>query len=148
MLRREQIISELVSRIGNTEGITFVARNPSAKPSVDEMPLGNIFDFPAQVVKSSGGGKTSLPTYKMVMQALVEVYVSGTTDDLASYELMEFYTEMLIAIFSDGASLGGLCEIGISEMTRIFRPPIGGNVAGIGTVFTVVYPEDLNLLTQ
>lgn len=148
MLRREQIITELVTRIGETSGISFVARNPSAKPSIDEMPLGNLFDFPAKVVKVSGGGKTALPTYKMAMQTLVEIYISGTTEDLASYELIEFYSGMLSAVFSDGNSLGGLCEINITEMTRIFRPPIGGNVAGIGTVFTVVYPEDLNLLSQ
>lgn len=147
MLKREAIIAELAKRIAEVEGMTFTARNPVTRPSVEDMPVGNIFDFPATVIKTSGGGRTKAPICEMVGEILLEIYTTGTTEATSSDELFVFVETVLQAIYTDGMSLGGLdCSLRIKEFTRVFRPPVGGNAAGIGIVFTVQYVEDLNIL--
>ena len=147
MLKREQIILEFWKRVASVSGMTYTARNPVASPNVDDLPIGNIFDFPAKAVKTAGSSRTGIPIIGFDMSVILEVYMAGTTEYSSTNEFFTFYTEVLKAIYVDGASLGDLkCHIMLNEMTRIFRPPIGGNTVGIGTVFTVSYFEDFNNL--
>ena len=147
MLKRESLINEFWSRIVGTTGILRTARNPVAMPDPSDMPLVNIFDFQSKAKKTSGGGKTGLPTIQFETAVHMEVFVAGASDETASNELMTILTEVLKSIFSDGSSLGGIdCLIIISEMTRVYRPPIGNFVAAIGVTFNIYYAEDLNSL--
>jgi len=147
MLKREEVILEFWKRVAATAGMQYTARNPVAQPSVDDMPVGNIFDFPAKVTKIIGGSRTSIPIVQFEMTVVLEIFTVGTTEYESTNEFFTFYTEVLKSIFTDGASLGSLnCSIAIQEMTRIFRPPIGSNTVGMGTVFSVKFFEDFNNL--
>jgi len=147
VLKREAIIAEFTKRIAEVEGMVFTARNPIARPSIDDMPVGNIFDFPATVIKYSGGGRTKAPICETVGEILLEVYIAGTTEATSSDELFAFLETVLTSIFSDGSGLGEIgCSLRVKEFTRVFRPPVGGNAAGIGVIFSVQYVEDYNTL--
>ena len=145
MLKRESLINEFWARVASATGIIRTARNPVAKPDPSDMPLANLFDFQSKVLKTAGGGKTSLPTLSFETAVHTEVFVAGTSDEEATNELMTVLTAVLASIFSDGSSLWGIdCMVKISEFTRVFRPTVGNFVAAIGVTCYIYYNEDLN----
>jgi len=147
MLKREEIMLEFWKRVAATTGMNYTARNPVSQPSKDDMPVGNIFDFPAKVTKVMGGSRAGIPVVQFTMNVILEVFIVGTNEYESTNEFFTFYTKVLKSIFTDGASLGSLnCSIAIQEMTRIFRPPIGSHTVGMGTVFSVQFFEDFNNL--
>lgn len=146
-LKRETLMAELVTRVANVTGNALTVRNPANRPSTDNMPLVAIMDFPARVLGTPRGSKTQKPVLKVEFKVVMEVYVAGTTEEDATSELMTFFASVLSAIFTDGCSLGGLgCLITITDFTRVLRPPIGQNAAGIGTLFNIEYVEDFSNL--
>ncbi len=146
MLKREEIVSEIIGRLSGITGIGLISRNPSSRPDISDMPIVNVFDFPAKAV-SSRFSRNTAPLIEFELTLVLELFIAGTTEELATSELFDFYRNVLKAIFADGASLGGIgCAVTISEITRVLRPPIGGNAIGIGMVLLIKYVEDLNNL--
>lgn len=143
-LKREILVSELFRRIGNTEGMVYTARNPISVPSSDDMPVGNLFEFDLDVLKFSISGASAIPTLEVRMPLVLEVFINAEREETATEEFLQFYSEVLKSIFSDGVSLGNKgCLLGLKQMTRILRPEAGTNVIGMGTVFEMTFIEDL-----
>jgi len=146
-MKREEIISELFQRIVNVPGVSRVKRNPNVAPSTEDTPIVNIFEFEAKVIGDSGGGGVALPVIKFKMPCVVEVFINASSNATATTEFFTFYQEVLKSIFNDGMSLGNIgCNIKIISTSRIFRPT--GLMIGMGTVFEIVYLEDLKQLIQ
>jgi|GEM_PF-4776482 len=145
MLKREEIITELWSRLDEVPGVAYTARNPKKPPSVDDLPAIQFFEFPDKVLENGGRG---YPIYKREMDVIVESFVNGSTENAASKEEMAFLLEMKKKIYKDGNSLGGLCSLFEAEASRVLRPATGGNVAGIGITFKIQYVEDIRAIVS
>jgi hypothetical protein len=92
-----------------------------------------------QKTQNRGGS----PVYMRGIEVIVESFIKGSSDALATKELMAFVKEVKGKIYADPAGLGKLAHnVGESQYSRVHRPPAGDHVAGIGIVFIIVYVED------
>jgi hypothetical protein len=77
------------------------------------------------------------------IEVIVESFIKGTSDALATKQLMAFVKEVKSKIYADPAGLGKLAHnVSESQYSRVHRPPSGEHVAGIGIALTIVYIED------
>ena len=144
MLLREQIVAEIEKRMTTVSGVNFVARNPVKEPGDDDFPVVMIFEMPDSVEEISFRGQK--PSFKRRLQVLIEVFVSGSTVEKGSRELMAFFEEVKRTLYAEPLHLGGLASITEDESGRVVRPSAGGKVIGLGTVFSFRYVEDINAL--
>lgn len=144
MLEREKIIAELWRRLAAVNGVRFTARNPKVEPSVDNMPCIQFFELDDEVQESSQRG--GFPAYKRALQVAVESFIKASTDAAATKELGDFIIGIKKALYSDGISLGHLCQISEIRASQILRPPVGENVIGIGIIFELRYVETVSNL--
>jgi len=152
---RDSIISEVMSRlyqIKTTNGYAFtvkyVFQNPEDEPLVDAMPCINLFEFPEVTLEGTKNrGASSPPIYTKEFKIVLESWYSSATRANTSKDITTFLKYNRKVLFSDGINLGRLCALlEESEVSRVYRPPIGNNVVGIGQVLTIRYVEDFNAL--
>lgn len=142
MLQREKVISELWYRIEQVPGLGYSARNPKAEPSVDQMPVISIYEMNDVVVEARMRGTS--PTYKRKVELILEIFVSGSTENAATKELFDFVALVYTAIYRGGNNLNKKASlVNDLEMSRIHRPPIGDNVAGVGIALEIFYIEEV-----
>lgn len=142
MIQREAIIQALWSRFAAVDGVVFTARNPKDPPSIENLPCIQFFELGDVVTKPSRRGATQKPSYQRVLTVVAEVFMVAQTESSASNEMMDMLEKVKSQVYSDGNSLGGLCEIVELESSRVLRPPIGGPVIGLGIAFEIKYFED------
>jgi hypothetical protein len=144
MLKREEIIQELLTRLASTSG-AYVARNPKKEPDTSEFPYICLVELADMVedVDHRGG----MPNYKRKIEVVVECFTVSDTDEKSSQDIMSFLESVKSNIYGGSANLGGKCATIIeTESSRVLRPPIGSNAAGIGLVFEIRYIENTGLL--
>jgi hypothetical protein len=123
-------------------GVVFVARNPKKEPSVTDLPCITIIELGdvVQKVLNRGGAQV----YARGLNAVIEPFIKGTSDALATKELMAFVQEVKKKIYAAPVGLGKLAHnIVETEYSRVHRPPAGDHIAGIGIALTIVYIEDI-----
>jgi len=152
-MKRESLVIEIQRRLnlikianGCTFDISYVFRNPEEEPTPEAMPCTNLFEMQDAVTEERSRG-TRPPLYLRELTIILESWYKSVSTGVASKDILTFLKHMRTAIFSDGVTLGGL-SLGISEteVSRIFRPPIGNNVVGIGMVLRIKYLEDFSNL--
>lgn len=145
MRERELIIQELWKRLSNTPGVERVTRNPWSTPSENDFPLIQIFELEDKKVHQDQRG--SYPIYTRSLSLVIEFFIKGSTEALSTQELSSFVQEGKKLIYEGGNSLGkpntSITETGSS---RILRPQVGGNPAGISINFTILYMENISTL--
>ena len=141
MLQRETCIRRLMYLLSQVPSVGFVARNPVSAPDAADFPAIMLFEFPDRVMSMSRRG--GYPSYIRQMQVNIEFYVAGTTEDSASSDLTTFLQDAKTLIYTDGATLG-LKGVAVEEVssTRLWRPPVGKNAAGIGLQFNIQFVEN------
>ena len=143
MLQREKVIAELWYRMAQVTGVGYTARNPKAEPSVDQMPVISIFELDDAVQDKRMRGK-SITCYRRRLELILEVFVAGSTENASSKELFAFVELVLAEVFRGGNNLNKKASlIDIMEYSRVHRPPIGDNVAGLGIAFEILYIEEV-----
>lgn len=145
MLKREEIVRELWRRMTTVEGVEYTSRNPDVAPSIDNLPLVNIFELDDRVEKHDMRG--GVPVYFRVLQVVFETFIKGTSAGDSSAELFTFLAKVKTKLYEGGPTLGGLCTVLEVEQSRVLQPEIGSYVVGIGTVLELRYIEDVKLLT-
>lgn len=138
MQRREAIVQEIVRRLSTVVGNVY--RNPDRVPTKDELPLITLVELENSVNEMSmRGGK---PRYKRTQRIVIETFIVGTSDDLASRELMGKHEEVRRALYDDPVALGLNAVLEETGDSRIYRPESGSHIAGMGTTVLVRYVED------
>lgn len=144
MLNRERIIEELESRMYQVDGVGVVFRNPSADPNVDDLATGYIvtiieLEDHVELTKHRG----IVPIHSRNFRAVVEVFVSGSSDGAVSKELMAAVENVKTSLYSNSETWRTLRAV-IKELGygRVLRPPLGNHVAGIGMELEIKYVED------
>lgn len=142
MQRREAIIQEIVRRLSTV--IATVYRNPDRVPTKDELPLITLIELDNSVNEvSTRGGK---PRYKRTQRIVIETFIVGTSDDLASRELLEKHEEVRRSLYADPVALGLNAVLEETGDSRIYRPESGSHIAGMGTTVLIRYVEDTQQL--
>ena len=122
--------------------MNFTARNPKEPPAVENLPSLTFFELADVILEKRMRGNK--PQYKRNLSLVIEAFVDGSTESLAVQELAAFVILMKQKLFEDGSNMGRTCsEITETETSRILRPETGGNVAGIGLAFDVLYIETI-----
>lgn len=147
MREREYIIQELWRRLALVPGVNFTGRNPKGPPDVDNLPAIVFFEMPDVVEEADMRGATKLPNYRRRMTVVIECYISASTEQSSTLELLNFVKKVKIELYRGGITLGGLCAFKEVEASRIYRPPAGNHVIGVGFPIEIVYIEDIALLS-
>lgn len=143
MAERDLMIEELWSRLTSVPGVKYTARNPSSPPSSSQMPAIQLFEFPDTVEEASQRG--SYPAYKRKISVAVEAFITATSEETATREILAFAKEVKKKVYAGGNNLGRTCSsIVEEEASRILRPAAGENIVGIGIVFQIRYIEDVS----
>lgn len=140
MLERERILVELWKRLASVTGVQSTGRNPSKEPSVSDLPTIQFFEFPDVVERFDWRG--GYPVYRRRLTVVIEVFIAPSAEGAATAELGNFVKEVKKKLYSDGGTLGGLCDLKETEMSRIYRPPVGEFVIGVGMTVDIRYVED------
>ena len=142
MLEREILMQELHNRLSAVEGANFVERNPAEPPGVNDLPAILIFEFPDSMEEGSHRG--GYPIYRRVLKVVIESFINAASEGAATTELSVFIGKVRKAIYTGGNNLSRkavtLIEV---ESSRVLRPPVGENVAGLGLVFEITYTENV-----
>uniref|UniRef100_A0A6M3MEZ2 Tail protein n=1 Tax=viral metagenome TaxID=1070528 RepID=A0A6M3MEZ2_9ZZZZ len=146
MLEREAIIEELQARMWTVTGVTKVARNTKAEPSVNDLPYIGIFELPDVVEEVSTRGATKPPDYRRRLSVMIESFIAASSEGASSQELFSFVEELKTKLYAGGPTLGGLCAFKETDLSRVLRPPAGDNTIGIGIALEIVYIEDTTKL--
>jgi hypothetical protein len=142
MQKREAIVREIEKRM--SEVIANVYRNPDHVPSKDDLPMISIIELNCDVDETDQrGGK---PRYKRTLRLVIEVFITGTSDDLATRELMEKHAEVRRELYADPVALGLNAIVEEAGDSRVFRPESGSHIAGVGTTVLIRYVEDTSQL--
>lgn len=149
---RNEVVVEIIRRLNfitTANGYDFdfilASRNPENEPSPDRMPMTHIFEFPELTVESSKRGASVPPVYKKQFMVVLEHWYHSTNRGSTTPDILKFLRYARKVLFQDGTTLGGVCrEVEETELSRIYRPPIGNNVVGVGQVLRVTYVEDFN----
>ena len=154
-MTRDSIVSEIMRRLllvkvanGYTFDTRYVFQNPESEPLVESMPCVNLFEF-AEITldHAKNRGASQPPIYTKEFQVVIESWYASSSLGRTSKDITAFLKSNRKAIFSDGITLGRLCSlIQETEVSRVYRPPIGNNVVGIGQVLTIRFIEDFNSL--
>jgi len=142
-MQREKICREFWRRIDSTPGVNYTARNPSKVPAPEDAPIIQFFELNDMVLEARQRGASQLPSYRRELTIVCEFFVSGSTEELASAELLLFVQAARLKIFEGGTNLGRLGAISEAEDGRILRPPTGENLIGVGKAFTIEYVDDV-----
>lgn len=149
-MKRDAIVIELQKRLssittgnGHPITVTRVDRNPDGEPNVERMPLIHLFELTDAATETRSRGASAPPKQKRELTVVLELWRASTSDGKASKDILEFLKSSREVIFSDGITLGRVAaEVVEEELSRVFRPGIGNNVAGIGQVLKIKYIED------
>ncbi len=143
MIEREEVVTALWARLASVPGVVRTARNPKEEPSVNDMPVIQIFELPDRVRSATRRGKERHPAYKRELTVVVESFVQGETESSSSQALVEFINALKTKLYQGGNNLGikGV-EFVETESSRVLRPPVGEAVAGVGIVIRITYTED------
>ena len=153
-MQRDLIVVEIQRRLnlitianGHDFDINLVYRNPEGEPSPNIMPMSNIFEFPSFTTEPSRRGGSQMPEYRQDFQVVLEHWYKSTSLGACSRDIMNYLKSAREVVFSDGQRLGGLAQAVVeSEVSRVYRPPIGSNAVGIGQVLNILFVEDFNNL--
>ena len=147
MLEREAILEEFWKRLASVDGVKFTARNPSAPPSLEDLPVIQFFELNDSVVEPSSRGASARPIYKRELQLVVEVFIKAEQEASSTKELGLFVQEVKKALFTDGVTLGRRSvELSEIETGRILRPAVGGPIIGVGLAYKIRYIENIQTL--
>jgi len=147
MGQRESAIRELQYRMWNVPGVGLVLRNTSQEPAVSDMPFIGIFELTDRIVEAGRRGGGVLPVYKREVDLVLEIFIAGSTEADASAELADFVSKVRAKLYEGGVTLGKRCSyITETGMSKVLRPPVGGNIAGIGISLTMTYVDDVSAL--
>lgn len=146
MLERETIITELWSKLAAVDTVVYTARNSKAPPSLRELPAILFFEMADEVEKVSSRGATAKPSYHRKLRVAIESYITASAEGAATKELGLFIQKVKTKLYEDGQILAGLAAFKEVETSRIFRPPMGEHVIGVGFVIEIVYIEDIGAL--
>lgn len=140
-MRREEIVVELIRRLSGIEGVSYVARNPKAPPSIDQLPAITIWELTDNILKHDSRGRYS---HHRKLSLVVEWIIDGTAEGRCSKEAVAYADVVRGAIFVDGISLGQTqCEVREKSFSRVLRPPAGDATAGLGMELEIEYIEAL-----
>lgn len=147
MRERENIIQELWRRLAIVDGVQFTARNPKGPPDVENLPAIVFFELNDKVEQASMRGASKPPNYRRRLTVAIECYISASSEGGATRELGRFVRLTKLSLYRGGPTLGGKCAFKEIEYSRVYRPPAGKHVIGIGFPIEVVYIEDMALLS-
>ena len=153
-MNRNTIAKEIQKRLvaittgnGYSYSVTAVLRNPEEEPSPDLMPIITMFELTDRIDEERRLGASRMPAYKRSFQVALELWRKSTTSGLVSQDVLTMLSDVRKVIFADGTTLGGIASHVVElETSRIFRPPIGNYVGGIGILLEIKYTEDFSLL--
>ena len=144
MMRREEIAREIWNRLSAVSGVVRVARNPEKPPNVEDLSTLQFFELDDRVLEARM--TDTAPAYKRRLTVVIEAFVAGESEALATSNLMAFVKLMKKSIYNGSNTLKTgrkvLGEIVEVDQSRVLRPGVGSHVAGIGTVFHIQYTED------
>jgi hypothetical protein len=124
-------------------GVSYTARNPKQPPSVEQLPCINLFEGNDVVLSKNFRGKNTV-IYKRRLEVVLETFVAGSTEPASSKELFAFVELLKAQIYQGGNNLNKKASlIDDVEYSRVHRPPIGDNVAGVGIAFEIIYIEEV-----
>lgn len=146
MQDRESIVAEFWKRMSQVSGVTYTARNPKAEPAVSDLPAILFFELDDMVEGFSSRGGSQYPQLTRKLNFVVETYIKGTTEGAATKELLVFVNEVKKKVYEAGITLGARCVVTEKSSSRIYRPPAGDHVIGIGITFDLRYTEDVGKL--
>lgn len=146
MVERELIIQELWKRLAGVTDVRYTARNPKVPPKVEDLPALQFFELGDTVEKVGRRGGTNYPNFHRRLRVVIEAFINPQAEGSSGKELGLFVQNVKKALFTDGSTLGKLCEIQEVETTRVLRPPVGENIIGIGLVYDLIYVEDVSRL--
>lgn len=142
MQKREAIVQEIEKRMSNVIGNVY--RNPDSVPTKEDLPLISIVELDNTVNEmDQRGGK---PRYKRTLKLIIEVFILGSSDDLATRELMEKHAQVRRELYADPVALGLNAIVEEAGDSRIFRPESGSHIAGVGSTILIRYVEDTSQL--
>jgi len=144
VLQREKIIEELWSRLADVAGVQYTARNPKAPPSIENLPAIQFFELGDTVVNSSMRG--GYPIYSRVVSVVIEAFIKGSSETAVGKELMDFMVEIKKQLYLTGTKMRSGAVIQEVSSSRVLRPPVGANVAGIGLAVELRYVEDVGTI--
>lgn len=142
-IRREAILTELWQRLYTTTGVTRVSRNPDTAVDPDDLPLINMFEREDTILPQGRSMRGGYPAYKRRLLVALEFFYKGTSEESATKELLVFVNAAKKAIFVDGISLGGICEIAEIDATEVIMVEGGDHARAIGIGFEIRYAEDV-----
>ena len=146
MLEREAIIAELWSKLSSVDTVVTTSRNSKVPPAIGDLPSIAFFELADTVEKVSSRGASQKPSYRRRFKVVIESYISASSEGAATKELGLFIRKVKQQLYEDGQTLGGLAAFKEVETSRIFRPPVGEHVIGVGFVIEIVYIEDIGAL--
>ena len=142
MLNRNSIVTEVWKRVAGIPNIIYTARNPSRPPTEDEFPCIQIFEREDKI-SSSSRSRTQKPINKRELLIYIEVFTKADTDESASHDLSVLVDTVKSALYVDGSSLGGRCDLHEVEMSPIVRPTTGTPSVGISIALKITYVEEI-----
>lgn len=153
-MTRNDVIFEIQRRLmtiqagnGYPFSLTSVQRNPEEAPSRDKMPLMNVFELPEVTANATSEQGTKAPVYVKKLTVIVEMWVATATEEEASQGINDMLRSARKALFTGGCTLGKMVSLMREvEVSRVFRPGIGGSTAGLGMVLELTYVEDFSKL--
>ena len=150
MLQRERIVRELEKRAwgvressGYALTVRDVLRNPADVPTA--FPSVSIFELSDRVEQTVGRHFDEAPSNMRVLALDVEFFLEAESDESSGSECFDFYEALRWAIFYDGWSLGGVANLGLTEveLSPVVKPGLGNNVVGACITFNARYTDDL-----
>jgi hypothetical protein len=108
------------------------------------MPMTNVFEFPEiSLGEAKRRGASQPPIYTKELTVVMEHWYVSASRGQTTKDVYTYLSSARKAMFSDGITLGRLCSnVEETEVSRIYRPPIGNHVVGIGQVLNFRYVED------
>lgn len=150
-MKRDGIVIEILRRLnlikvsnGYSFDLKMALRNPEDEPSVEDMPMTNVFEFPEiNLGEAKRRGASLPPIYTKELTVVMEHWYVSASRGQTTKDVYTYLSSARKTMFSDGITLGRLCSnVEETEVSRIYRPPIGNNVVGIGQVLNFRYIED------
>lgn len=150
-MKRDRIVIEIIRRLnlikevnGYTFDLKMALRNPENEPSIDNMPMTNIFEFPEITLgEAKRRGASQPPIYTKELTVVMEHWYASDSRGSTTNDVYTYLSHSRKVLFLDGITLGRLCNnVEETEISRVYRPPIGNNIVGIGQVLNFRFIED------
>lgn len=143
MIEREEIISELMARLGTVTGLVLATRNWRKHATIDRFPAVFVIERPDEVVEDRG---RPTPLYRRDWRISLITVLSGSTEEKAPSELAEFQKLVKEAIYKDQKRK--IVNAALSEVhtSQVVFPKIGNNAVAQEIVLKVNYIEDVSRL--